>query len=198
MSHTPTATTPEPADFVLAVHEPTGGCADDHHHARLGHRLDRDIRRSSSVARLSGDPRRGRSRRPGGSSPSPTGLLAEAHESARAHRVRRARQGHRSLARRLPRLRGQATSRPGRASTRSSAEPPSDNGLPRINTFVDLYNAISILHRVPIGGEDLDRYDGPPRLVLATGDEPFHTNADGEPVVDHADPGEPVWLDDAA
>ena len=36
----------------------------------------------------------------------------------------------------------------------------SDNGLPRINALVDLYNAVSILHRVPIGGEDLDRYDG--------------------------------------
>ena len=73
----------------------------------------------------------------------------------------------------------------------------SENGLPRINTLVDLYNAISILHRVPIGGEDLDRYDGPARLVLATGHEPFHTTAHGEPFVDHADPGEPVWMDDS-
>ena len=73
----------------------------------------------------------------------------------------------------------------------------SDNGLPRINALVDLYNAISILHRVPIGGEDLDRYDGPARLLLATGEEPFHTNAHGEPSVDHPDPGEPVWVDDS-
>ena len=43
----------------------------------------------------------------------------------------------------------------------------SDNGLPQINVLVDMYNAISILHRVPIGGEDLDRYDGPARLLLA-------------------------------
>ena len=71
----------------------------------------------------------------------------------------------------------------------------SDSGLPRINALVDLYNAISVLHRVPIGGEDLDRYDGPARLLIAAGDEPFHTRADGEAVVDHPDPGEPVWVD---
>jgi DNA/RNA-binding domain of Phe-tRNA-synthetase-like protein len=71
----------------------------------------------------------------------------------------------------------------------------SDNGLPRINVLVDLYNAISILYRVPIGGEDLDHYDGPARLILAIGDEPFHATADGAPIVDHAEPGEPVWID---
>jgi DNA/RNA-binding domain of Phe-tRNA-synthetase-like protein len=72
----------------------------------------------------------------------------------------------------------------------------SDNGLPRINTLVDVYNAISVLHRVPIGGEDLDRYAGPARLVVATGDEPFHTTAHGEPLVERPDPGEPIWVDD--
>ncbi len=72
----------------------------------------------------------------------------------------------------------------------------SDKGLPRINVLVDLYNAVSVLQRVPIGGEDLDRYQGPARLVLARGDEPFHTTADGEVIIDHADLGEPVWVDD--
>jgi len=72
----------------------------------------------------------------------------------------------------------------------------SENGLPRINVLVDLYNAISILHRVPIGGEDLAHYEGAARLILATGEEPFHTTADGAPIVDHAEPGEPVWVDD--
>ena len=71
----------------------------------------------------------------------------------------------------------------------------SEKGLPRINVLVDLYNAISILHRVPIGGEDLDRYQGPARLILAAGDEPFHTTADGEAVTDHPEAGEPVWTD---
>ena len=69
-------------------------------------------------------------------------------------------------------------------------------GLPRINVLVDLYNAVSVLHGVPIGGEDLDRYAGPARLVLATGAEPFLAVANGEPVVDHPDAGEPVWVDD--
>jgi DNA/RNA-binding domain of Phe-tRNA-synthetase-like protein len=71
----------------------------------------------------------------------------------------------------------------------------SDNGLPRINVLVDVYNASSILHRVPIGGEDLDRYDGPARLLLASGDEPFHTSSHGEPLIEHPEPGEPIWVD---
>ena len=72
----------------------------------------------------------------------------------------------------------------------------SDDGVPTINTLVDLYNAISILHRVPIGGEDLDRYSGAARLIIASGNETFQTTAHGEPVIDHPDPGEPVWVDD--
>ena len=68
-------------------------------------------------------------------------------------------------------------------------------GLPPINTLVDLYNAVSILHGVPIGGEDLDRYNGPARLVLANGDEAFHTTAYGGPSIDHPAPGEPIWRD---
>lgn len=70
-------------------------------------------------------------------------------------------------------------------------------GLPRINGLTDLYNAISVLHQVPIGGEDLDHYRGAPRLVRATGDEPFETTAGGEPTIDHPQPGEVVWRDDA-
>lgn len=79
------------------------------------------------------------------------------------------------------------------ALTRRAA---TDSGLPRIGVLVDLYNAISVLHQVPIGGEDLDRYTGPARLIVATGGEPFMTNANGEPVVEHPEPGEPVWMDD--
>lgn len=70
-------------------------------------------------------------------------------------------------------------------------------GLPRVNRLTDLYNAMSVLHRVPLGGEDLTRYDGPPRLVRATGEEPFDTAADGGTVVEHPEPGEVVWCDDA-
>jgi DNA/RNA-binding domain of Phe-tRNA-synthetase-like protein len=70
-------------------------------------------------------------------------------------------------------------------------------GLPRIEPLTDLYNAVSVQHLVPIGGEDLDGYDGPPRLAVADGSEPFDTVADGEPVVQVADAGEIVWRDDA-
>jgi DNA/RNA-binding domain of Phe-tRNA-synthetase-like protein len=71
------------------------------------------------------------------------------------------------------------------------------DGLPRINRLADLYNAVSVLHEVPVGGEDLARYVGPPRLVRATGTEPFETTADGQSAVEHPEPGEVVWADDA-
>jgi DNA/RNA-binding domain of Phe-tRNA-synthetase-like protein len=71
-----------------------------------------------------------------------------------------------------------------------------DSGLPRIDRLTDLYNAASVEHLVPVGGEDLDRYVGPPRLVRARGDEPFDTVADGDAVTVSADPGEVVWRDD--
>lgn len=70
-------------------------------------------------------------------------------------------------------------------------------GLPRINRLTDVYNAICVLHQVPIGGEDLARYVGSPRLLRASGQEPFDTMAAGEPVVEHPDLGEVVWADDA-
>lgn len=72
-----------------------------------------------------------------------------------------------------------------------------DAGLPRVNRLTDVYNAVSVLHQVPLGGEDLDRYAGPPRLLRATGQEPFDTTAGGDTVVEHPDPGEVVWCDDA-
>lgn len=72
-----------------------------------------------------------------------------------------------------------------------------DAGLPRIDRLTDAYNAISVRHLVPVGGEDLDMYSGAARLVRAVGDEPFDTVRDGQPVVDHPEPGEVVWRDDA-
>lgn len=71
------------------------------------------------------------------------------------------------------------------------------SGLPRVNRLTDLYNSISVRLQVPLGGEDLDRYSGPPRLVRAIGTEPFDTTADGETVVEHPEAGEVVWCDDA-
>ncbi|WP_137990903.1 B3/B4 domain-containing protein [Streptomyces vilmorinianum] len=86
--------------------------------------------------------------------------------------------------------------------TRNSAEALAkralaDGGLPRINRLVDAYNAISVAHLIPVGGEDLDRIQGEMRLVRATGDEPFVTMAGGEETVEHPEPGEIVWRDEA-
>ncbi|MFI9803877.1 B3/4 domain-containing protein [Streptomyces sp. NPDC052301] len=86
--------------------------------------------------------------------------------------------------------------------TRNSAEALakralSDAGLPRINLLVDLYNAVSVAHLVPVGGEDLDRIQGGMRLVRATGEEDFVTVAGGAEVVEHPEAGEVVWCDDA-
>ncbi|KAI9037485.1 B3/B4 domain-containing protein [Aspergillus affinis] len=69
-------------------------------------------------------------------------------------------------------------------------------GLPRVNRLTDIYNAISVKHQIPFGGEDLDKYDGSPFLVRATGKEPFETFSGGEPQVELAAPGEPIWCDD--
>jgi DNA/RNA-binding domain of Phe-tRNA-synthetase-like protein len=71
------------------------------------------------------------------------------------------------------------------------------DGLPRIDRITDVYNAVSIAHLLPLGGEDRAAYAGSPRLVRADGSEPFDTTAGGEPVVEHPEPGEVVWRDDA-
>jgi DNA/RNA-binding domain of Phe-tRNA-synthetase-like protein len=71
-----------------------------------------------------------------------------------------------------------------------------ESGLPRVNHLTDVYNAISVLHQIPLGGEDLNRYSGSPRLIRATGEEPFDTVASGEPVIEHPETGEVVWCDD--
>jgi DNA/RNA-binding domain of Phe-tRNA-synthetase-like protein len=69
-------------------------------------------------------------------------------------------------------------------------------GLPRIDRLTDIYNAMSVKHLLPIGGEDLGQYRGPARLARAAGDEPFDTMRDGEPVTEHPEPGEVIWRDD--
>ncbi|MPY50866.1 B3/B4 domain-containing protein [Streptomyces acidicola] len=86
--------------------------------------------------------------------------------------------------------------------TRNSAEALakralSGAGLPRINLLVDLYNAISVAHLIPVGGEDLDHIQGGMSLVRATGQEDFVTVAGGEEAVEHPDVGEVVWRDEA-
>lgn len=92
-------------------------------------------------------------------------------------------------------------SAPSRPRTRNSAEALArraltETGLPRINLLVDAYNAISVAHLVPVGGEDTDRIKGAMRLVRATGQEPLLTVAGGEEGLEHPEPGEVVWCDD--
>jgi DNA/RNA-binding domain of Phe-tRNA-synthetase-like protein len=70
-------------------------------------------------------------------------------------------------------------------------------GLPRIDRITDVYNAISISHLMPVGGENRAAYIGAPRLVRADGSEPFDTSAQGEAVVEKPGPGEVIWCDDA-
>lgn len=69
-------------------------------------------------------------------------------------------------------------------------------GLPRVNWLVDLYNAVSVRHGLPVGGEDLSAFSGSIRLMRASGGETFDTMRDGQPVNDPPSPGEVVWADD--
>jgi DNA/RNA-binding domain of Phe-tRNA-synthetase-like protein len=71
-----------------------------------------------------------------------------------------------------------------------------DGALTPVNAVVDLYNSVSLRFAVPVGGEDLAKYAGLPRLVRATGDETFETTRDGEVVREHPDLGEVIWRDD--
>lgn len=71
-----------------------------------------------------------------------------------------------------------------------------DGTVPGINAVVDLYNAVSLRHAIPVGGENADAYAGAPRLVHATGSESFETTQSGAPLVEAPDPGEVVWRDE--
>jgi DNA/RNA-binding domain of Phe-tRNA-synthetase-like protein len=61
------------------------------------------------------------------------------------------------------------------------------DGVPRISALVDRYNAFSVAHCVPVGGEDLEKVVPPVRLVVAAGGEPFDDAV--------AKSGEVVWTD---
>jgi len=71
-----------------------------------------------------------------------------------------------------------------------------ESGLPRIDRLTDIYNAVSIAHLMPVGGEDLDAYRGAARLVRAGGSETFDTTSDGAAALEHPEAGEVVWADD--
>lgn len=69
------------------------------------------------------------------------------------------------------------------------------DGVPSVNSVVDIYNAVSLDYTLCIGGEDWDQLHGDLELRFASGDEPFDTRRNGEVVIDHPDPGEVVWCD---
>lgn len=71
-----------------------------------------------------------------------------------------------------------------------------DGAMRPLNAVVDLYNAVSLRFAIPVGGEDATTYSGQPRLCLATGGEPFHTMAEGQPVIEAPETGEIIWCDD--
>ena len=69
--------------------------------------------------------------------------------------------------------------------------------LPAINQVVDHYNAVSVRHVLPAGGEDLDKLASDLVLTVATGDEPFDAAGGDGAEIEHADPGEIIWADEA-
>jgi DNA/RNA-binding domain of Phe-tRNA-synthetase-like protein len=70
--------------------------------------------------------------------------------------------------------------------------------LPHINLLVDLYNAVSLRHLVPIGGEDLAAVDGDVALRFAT-DSEHPARLLGEPLEGARPPrpGEVIYADRA-
>ena len=71
-----------------------------------------------------------------------------------------------------------------------------DGVMTSIDPVVDLYNAVSLRYAVPVGGENLTAYQGQPRLIGATGTEPFDTQKNGQYETEYPQPGEVVWCDD--
>jgi len=66
--------------------------------------------------------------------------------------------------------------------------------LPHINKIVDLYNALSLKHTLPMGGDDLDKIDGDILLKIAEGTEKFIPLLSEE--VENPHEGEVVYADD--
>ena len=69
-----------------------------------------------------------------------------------------------------------------------------DGSIGTINPLVDLYNGVSLRYGVPVGGEDIDKFEGDMRLAVADGDEYFVTYGS-----DKSEPpreGEVIYKDD--
>ena len=68
------------------------------------------------------------------------------------------------------------------------------NVIGTINPLVDIYNGISLKYGVPVGGEDIDKFEGDNRLTVAAGDEEFVTYGSDKSEPPYA--GEVVYKDE--
>jgi len=68
-------------------------------------------------------------------------------------------------------------------------------GLPRVNALVDAYNAISVLYRMPIGADDLDRVTPPLSFRYARPTDTFVALGDPAAAPDPPQAGEIVYAD---
>jgi DNA/RNA-binding domain of Phe-tRNA-synthetase-like protein len=67
--------------------------------------------------------------------------------------------------------------------------------LPAINPLVGIYNAVSLRHLLPVGGDDLAQIQGGTHLQRARGDERYLELGSGAP--EPPSPGEVIYADDA-
>lgn len=70
------------------------------------------------------------------------------------------------------------------------------NPVGPISPSVDLYNAISLKYALPLGGEDIDAFEGDLRLRITEGGDAFTPLGEGEEN-DPTLPGELAYVDDA-
>jgi DNA/RNA-binding domain of Phe-tRNA-synthetase-like protein len=68
-------------------------------------------------------------------------------------------------------------------------------GLPRVLPLVDLYNAISVRHRVPIGADDLSLVSPPCAFRYSRPGDTFLDGGQSPPAEDPPAPGEIVYAD---
>ena len=70
------------------------------------------------------------------------------------------------------------------------------NPVGSISPAVDIYNAVSLTYALPLGGEDIDAFQGDLRLLITQGGDeftPLGENAENDPTL----PGELCYVDDA-
>lgn len=71
-----------------------------------------------------------------------------------------------------------------------------DNPVGSISPSVDIYNAVSLTYALPLGGEDIDSFEGNLRLTITDGGDafvPLGEHAGNDPTL----PGELAYIDDA-